>query len=54
MKYNKILAVGVTGALLFSITGSVKPLNIANANAFCSFAINSSTNGPAIMAAMVG
>ena len=31
MKYNKILAVGVTGALLFSITGSVKPLNIANA-----------------------
>ena len=29
MKYNKILAVGVTGALLFSITGSVKPLNIA-------------------------
>ena len=31
MKYNKILAVGVTGALLFSITGSVQPLNQANA-----------------------
>ena len=31
MKYNKILAVGVTGALLLSITGSVQPLNQAKA-----------------------